>query len=199
MGDKNRDYYALKARDFINDTLFIDMLPLYERFLALIPVEATILDAGCGSGRDTKAFMKMGYEVAAFDASPVMAAMASEYAGTSVAEMRFQEIEDDHRFDGIWACASLLHVPLLELPGVFRRLFISLKPGGILYASFKYGQGEHERNGRRFTDMDESGLSKLIGRNHLFTEVDTWVTGDLRSEKAGEQWLNTLLRSREEM
>ena len=196
MENRNRDYYVLKAADFVEESRSVDMSPLYERFLALLPPGATILDAGCGSGRDTRAFLEQGYRLVACDASPAIAAMATGYTGIPVAVQRFQELTYHRRFDGIWACASLLHVPMEELPAVLVRLFRSLKPGGILYASFKYGQGERGRDGRWFTDMDEEGLSALIGQIGLFTEVATWVTGDRRPGRSGERWLNTLLRAR---
>jgi SAM-dependent methyltransferase len=127
------------------------MSPLYTRFLYWLPNSGHILDAGCGSGRDAFAFQKRGYQVAAFDASPTLAKFAATYCGLSVQVMRFQEINWLRRFDGIWACASLLHVPAAELPDVLIRMADALKPRGVLYASFKYGQGEREHNAELLT------------------------------------------------
>jgi 2-polyprenyl-3-methyl-5-hydroxy-6-metoxy-1,4-benzoquinol methylase len=114
-----------------------------------------ILDAGCGSGRDTLAFRTAGYNVTAFDASPEMCRMARQYAKTNVIHMTFQEVVWRHAFDGIWACASLLHVPQVELYEVLRRLFNALRSSGVLYASFKHGSGKRTVDGRSFTDMTE--------------------------------------------
>jgi hypothetical protein len=85
-------------------------------------------------------------------------------------------------------------VPTAELPDVVGRLRAALKPGGILYASFKYGSGEREHNGRRFTDLDEPGLAGLLEQVPGLEPVETWTTGDLRPGRESERWLNTLLR-----
>jgi SAM-dependent methyltransferase len=167
---------------------------LYARFLAQLRADSHILDAGCGSGRDARAFLARGYAVTAFDASPTLAALASAHGGLPVQVRRFQEIDWHGEFDGIWACASLLHVPLSELPEVLERLAVALKPGGTLYASFKYGCGEREHSGRHFTDLDESGLAALLAAAPMFTELDTWTTADRRPGRADERWLNTLLK-----
>ncbi|WP_462330101.1 class I SAM-dependent methyltransferase [Thiohalocapsa halophila] len=99
-------------------------------------------------------------------------------------------------FDGIWACASLLHVPAAELPDAMQRLCRALKPGGVIYASFKYGSGEREHHGRRFTDLDEPGLSALLRRVPGLAEAETWTTADLRPGREAERWLNRLPAAR---
>ncbi|MBK5966881.1 SAM-dependent methyltransferase [Thiocystis minor] len=181
------DYYNANARTFFDETIQVDMAPLHARFLALLPAESHILDAGCGSGRDARAFLAGGYAVTAFDASPTLAALAAEHCGLSVQVRRFQEIDWQGEFDGIWACASLLHVPLGELPEVLERLAMALKPHGTLYASFKSGQGEREHGGRRFTDLDEAGLAALLATTPAFTELETWTTADQRPGRADER------------
>jgi len=111
---------------------------------------------------------------------------------------RFQDIVWQERFDGIWASASLLHVALAELPDVLSRLARALRPGGILYASFKYGSGERESSRRHFTDLDETGLVALLATVPELTLIETWITVDRRSWREAEQWLNALLRSIEQ-
>ncbi|NCA72135.1 MAG: class I SAM-dependent methyltransferase, partial [Sphingobacteriia bacterium] len=140
--DPTLAYYEDQAGAFFAGTVGVDMTPLYARFLALVPPGAHLLDAGCGSGRDALAFQRLGYRVSACEASPALARLASDYCGLPVEVRRFQDIDWVARFDAIWACASLLHVPMLELPGVMRRLARALVPGGVLYASFKHGAGE---------------------------------------------------------
>lgn len=194
MSQASIAYYDQHAHVFCADTVRLDLQPLYARFLAHIPASGHILDAGCGSGRDIRAFLNRGYAVTAFDASPALAAQASAYSGLPVQVLRFQDMDWQQCFDGIWACASLLHVPLRELPNILHRLAVALKPGGILYASFKYGDGERQHRDRHFTDLDETGLADVLRAVPDFTALETWMTGDRRPERADEPWLNTLLR-----
>jgi SAM-dependent methyltransferase len=191
--DPNLAYYEDQAQSFFAETVAVDMAPLYARFLALIPSGGHILDAGCGSGRDALAFRRLGYAVTAFEASPALARLASEHCGLPVEVRRFQEVDWEDAFDGIWACASLLHVPMAELPEVLGRLGRALKPDGVLYVSFKYGAGEREHEGRRFTDLDEQGLAGLVEAVPALVVMETWVTGDRREGREGERWLNAVV------
>jgi SAM-dependent methyltransferase len=178
-------YYDEHARRYVEDTVDVDLGPLYGRFLAHVPPGGALLDAGCGSGRDARRFRAAGYRVEAFDASPAMAALAAEHCGLPVAVRRFQDVDWQGRFDGVWACASLLHVPRVELPDVLRRLARALKPGGVLYASFKHGRGEREHAGRRFTDLDEAGLDALLRAVPGLALVERWVSRDVRPGRGG--------------
>ncbi len=187
------DYYENNAKAFVEATLWVDMQLLYQRFLPLLPERAHILDAGCGSGRDAKSFIERGYQVTAFDASAEIAALAAKEIRQPVQVQRLQDIQYQHQFDGIWACASLLHVPAKELPDVFRRLACALKPNGVIYCSFKYGQGEYKKQGRRFTDMDEAGLRALVAELEVLAIKELWVTADRRPGREHELWLNGIL------
>lgn len=191
------DYYEQHAERFCEDTRGVDMTPLYQRFLPRLPRRGHVLDAGCGCGRDARAFVARGFRVTAFDASPTLVKLAEEHLGQPVHQLRFEDIRWQRRFDGIWACASLLHVPEADLDDAMLRLRGSLKSGGMLYASFKYGRGERSSNGRRFTDLNETGLYALVRRVGGLKEVETWRTGDLRAGRGSERWLNTLLRRTE--
>ena len=132
------------------------------KIISLLPEHAHVLDAGCGSGRDSKAFLDSGFLVTAFDASREMRKRASEYLGQEVLDMRFQEIAFKNEFDGIWACASLLYVPMDQLPETMKKLNASLKDGGIIYASFKYGDGTKMRGERKFSDFNEVSIVPLF-------------------------------------
>lgn len=185
-------YYSQHSQQFVNDTLHVDMSSLYTPFLAALPLNVHILDAGCGSGRDAYAFQQMGHRVSAFDACEELAGHASHLLGFHVPVRRFAEVDEVEQYDGIWACASLLHVPEHQLPDAFERLWRALKPGGALYCSFKLGQGEREHQGRHFTDADETRIGiwsqTLLGLSHSAF----WLTPDQRPGRA-EQWLNVLL------
>ncbi len=187
------NYYDENGQEFFDGTVNTDMTPHYMEFLKLIPENSHILDAGCGSGRDAKNFRDMGFEVTAIDGSEKMCELASEYANVNVCHMQFQEIEFVNEFDGIWASASLLHVPSSEIDDVLNRLKTSLKDDGILYASFKYGDFEGKRNGRYFNDLDESTSRELFEKLD-FKVIKTWITFDARKGREDERWVNILVK-----
>lgn len=186
-------YYERNARRFFEETVAVEMDELHERFLESIPVGGHLLDAGCGSGRDARAFLARGYRVTAFDASPALAQLAGAHLGQPVAVCRFAEFEGEALYDGIWACASLLHVPPAEMPEALARLWRALKPGGVFYCSFKLGQGEREQQGRQFTDADEARLSAWLETLNAVADIQCWRSADRRPERS-EQWLNGLIR-----
>lgn len=186
------NYYQHNADSFFTATVAVDMSSLYAPFVEALTPSELILDAGCGSGRDAKAFAEMGYRVEAFDASSEMVARAARYSGLPVRQRSFADISETARYDGIWCCASLLHVPGDELPGVMQRLATALKPGGVWYVSFKYGTGEREKEGRRFTDLDEAGLTALVAALADIDITRMWQTLDKRPDRS-ETWLNALL------
>lgn len=165
-------------------------------FLDRLPQGAQVLDWGCGSGCDAKSMMDAGYIVTASNASVAMCAAASELMGRDVLNDGFAELKAESAFDGIWANASLLHVPRIELPEVFEIAADALRPKGIFYASFKLGDFEGIRNGRWFTFMDESRLDRIIERTPFLRLIEVMVTEDARKERAGDLWLNCLMAKR---
>jgi SAM-dependent methyltransferase len=186
------NYYDLNAEEFFDGTVNADMSHLYKEFLKNLDENACILDAGCGSGRDTKMFKSLGYNVVAIDASSEMCKLASEYAGVNVKHLKFQDISFVDAFDGIWASASLLHVPSSEMDLVLGKLKDSLKCNGILYASFKCGDFEGLRNERFFNDLTENTAREIFEKND-FEVLKTWQTQDARPER-NEKWVNILVR-----
>jgi len=186
------DFYEKQAERFFQDTVAVDMQPLYQRFLQHVPQGEPILDAGCGSGRDALAFKRLGYSVHAFDASTALATMASELLGQPVDVLRFENFICGAQYAGIWACASLLHVSEAELPDVFVKLWQALLPDGVLYCSFKYGDTARCAGGRHFTDANEERLERWTNGLPGRARSIYWITEDRRPERA-EQWLNALL------
>ena len=170
------------------------MSALYAEFLPHVAQHGSILDAGCGSARDAAFFKAQGFTVSAFDASPELAELASSYLQQPVAVKTFQELNCVNQYDGIWCCASLLHVPKAELPQVFLNLQSALKPNGVLYVSFKYGDTERVHNGREFTDLNENALTALIDQYTELKIIKQWQTVDQRPERESEVWLNALMQ-----
>ena len=183
-------YYDQNAKLFFDNTVSVDMSGLYDEFLPLVPKAGHILDAGCGTGRDSKAFIERGYQVYAMDASAEMALLAEQLIGQAVEVISFQAFKPPRYFDAIWACASLLHIRMQDLPETMNELSKCLNADGFFYCSFKYGQEEVTRDGRHFTNLNEQLLESIVGDSLKIAK--TWVTTDLRPER-NEKWLNAIL------
>lgn len=188
------DYYNKNVQSFIDGTVSVDFTRIQNIFLELLPKDARILDFGCGSGRDTKFFLDCGYQVDAIDGSMELCRAASEYTGIHVKQMLFQELTEVEKYEGIWACASILHVKKAELPDIIRKMSLATKENGIIYVSFKYGDYEGERNGRYFTDMTEISMKELLAAFPELVVEKQWVTDDVRDGRGDERWLNMILR-----
>ncbi len=194
--DRTLTYYAQNAEAFFAATVDKPMEEAYRRFLPLVRSGGAILDAGCGSGRDSRRFLEAGFEVTAFDASAEMARLAEAYLGRKVHTMHFMEVPWQAAFDGLWASASLLHLPFEELPPALERLAAALRPGAPFYASFKYGNGSWEKEGRFFTALNEARARALLQEVDALTLESEWNSPDNRPDRGGELWYNMLLRRR---
>lgn len=188
---KTIDYYNQYADQFSQATLYVDMESLYQPFLAELPDSAWILDLGCGSGRDTLAFKNKGYQVDAIDYSEVLVERATQLTGIAVQQQSFYEIDLYDVYDGVWACASLLHCDRNRLPDVLKRIHSALRCGGICYMSFKYGTTDREKDGRVFTDLDEEQAKALLDQLNNVELLHQWSTVDKRPDRS-EEWLNIL-------
>lgn len=189
-------YYNTNAKQFYTTTVSVDFTATQNRFLSKLPQGASILDFGCGSGRDTKYFLTQGCQVDAIDGSLELCKLASAYTGIKVQNMLFQDLDAVEKYDGIWACSSILHLPLDELADVMGKMSVALKENGIIYTSFKYGTFSGERNGRFFTDMTEETFADFIHKIDSLETEEQWVTSDVRPGRGEEQWLNLILRKK---
>lgn len=193
MTNKTLDYYNQNAESFIQGTVSVDFKETQDKFLQSLTGK-TILDFGCGSGRDTKYFIESGYAVTAIDGSEELCKSASAYTGIQVKHMLFQDLDEVDCYDGIWACSSILHLPKEELKIVTQKMSRALKPNGIIYTSFKYGNFEGERNGRYFTDFTLDEFKDFISDVKDIAIEEYWITGDVRPGREDEKWLNLILR-----
>lgn len=194
MVDSTVEYYNKNAEQFLAETMNVEFSETQNTFLKLLPDDAMILDFGCGSGRDALEFLRQGYQVDATDGSAEMCHAASELTGLPVRQMLFQELNEKEKYDGIWACSSILHLSRTALKNVLVKMCMALKDGGIAYSSFKYGVFEGKRNDRYFTDFTEKSFEDFIsGINGLKIEK-MWITADVRPGREQEKWLNIILR-----
>lgn len=187
-------YYDANAQPFVAATRNVEFDEMRARFTSLLPSGATVLDFGCGSGRDTKAFLDAGFDVTATDGSAELCRTASAFCGIPVRQELFQELADVCAYDGIWACSSILHLPKDQLADVLRRMERALKPNGVAYTSFKFGDFEGLRNGRYFTDFSEKSLRAFLSAIPHLSVEQLWMTSDVRPGREDETWLNVLLR-----
>lgn len=185
------DYYNQYADQFSQATLNVEMDSLYQPFLSVLPKGARVLDVGCGSGRDTLAFKNKGYQVDAMDYSEALAERATQLTGITVQKQSFYEIKVLDQYDGVWACASLLHCDRNRLPDVLNRIYKALRRGGVCYMSFKYGTTDREKDGRAFTDLDEQQAKTLLDQLDSIEILEQWITVDKRPDR-DEKWLNLL-------
>jgi SAM-dependent methyltransferase len=188
------DYYNKYAAKEFEETVNQDMSGIMKEFLDLLKEGDTILDLGCGSGRDSLSFYELGYDVTPLDASEEMCKLAEIHTGLEVLQMTFEQIDFDNVFDGIWACASLLHTPKKELSDILTKIARALNDKGILYMSFKLGDFEGFRGKRYFCDLTADSMSELLRDNGRFEIVKLWETEDVRSGHSDVKWLNVLVR-----
>jgi len=156
----------------------------------------TILDLGCGSGRDTKTFLSKGFQVEAVDGSEEMCKIAEKNTGHPVILSSFQNYLPTIKFDGIWACSSLLHLNKEEIHDVVQKLSTFMNPGACFYMSYKYGDFTGYRNGRYYTDFTEDSSKKLFANISQLRFHSLIITNDVRPGRESEKWLNVFYTCR---
>ena len=186
-------FYEKNAQAYCEETQAFNVDGLYQSFLKRLPQGGHILDLGCGSGRDSKAFINKGYTVTAVDGSAEIAKCAEDFIGQSVIVSTFQELSYNNVFDGVWASASLLHCPRVQIHDVLSRITQALKPNGLIFMSFKWGEDETtDQRGRYFNNYTLSTFQSLIDGIPELAVLDLWSeTKPLRDSE--QQWLNVLV------
>jgi SAM-dependent methyltransferase len=192
-------YYDLNAMDYAAKTVSADLSHLCNEFLAFVPFGGRILDAGCGSGRDTRYFIEHGYPVISFDASEGMVKKCREYPHAYCLQMSFQEVAFDECFDGIWACASLLHLPFEDSKLAVEKLVTALRPGGVIFVSVRKQVNAKESetiDGRFFEYYTEAKLTALMSFDYRLEPPRVWETKSNLKDDSG-LWVNAIARRRD--
>lgn len=191
MKNKTLEYYDKNCDEYFQNTVFVDLSHLYFKFIEKLPKEAKVLDLGCGSGRDSLYFKNQGYNVTAIDGSKELADLASKLIKQDVIVSNFEELELSDKFNGIWACASLLHLNEIELEKLLTKLEKSLVKDGILYISFKYGTKEYvDDKGRYFNCYTEETIKRLIEGDLSLEIKELFKTNDATPGREDVVWLN---------
>lgn len=191
-------YYDEAAADFYQNTVSADMSEHYQVFEKYLPQGGRVLDAGCGSGRDALHFRNQGYEVTAFDASSEMVRLSSALTGLNVLQETFETFCSSESFDGIWACASLLHNDRTSIAGILGKLAHLLRTGGVMYMSFKAGDRVYQKGGRLFNCYDEPSLRDLLESLPELEILKIYQTPDVRADRPDEFWISAIVRRTEE-
>lgn len=189
--NSTKDYYELNASSFIEGTINCDMSIQYNLLLKHLNKGDTILDIGFGSARDMLFFKGNGYEVFGIDIASKFVENATNL-GLNVRELSVLDLDYNNEFDGVWACASLLHLNKDEILIALEKLYDALKDNGYMYMSFKLGVFCGERNGRYFTDFTLESFKELLNKTR-FELIETLITNDVRPDRE-ESWLNVVVK-----
>lgn len=186
------EYYNRNAEAYVQLTRKVDMTAIRDRFMDLVPAGGNILDLGSGSGRDSKAFLDRGYHVTAVDGSAEMCRATEQFAGLKAICADFTAFTPDHHFHGIWANASLLHLPAQTIHHVVQRLSSYLFSGGVFFMSFKYGDFAGRRDDRYYTYLTEPLLQDLLRDIDELSAHEFFRTGDTIPGREDLVWLNAI-------
>ena len=169
------------------------MSDIIDRFTFLLPNNASIIDVGCGSGRDLLSFRMQGLKAIGIEPAVNLAKFAAQYSGAEVINVSLQEYKTDIKFDGAWVCASLIHIPTSSLQECFDKLSSLLKPNGYLYTSFKLGHGVLTENGRTFYLHNPEEILEVCTKK--FSMHYTGINEDKRQHNA-TKWINLILKKK---
>lgn len=186
-----QSFYNVNAKDYSSETIDNNLSDLHEKFLKHIPSEGKILDLGCGSGRDSKVFIDAGFNVTAIDSSAKLVELASAYTGLTVLNKSYFEIDFNNEFDGVWACASLLHCHKSEIERVLSKIFHAIKSAGVFYGSFKEDTNQATAADERYFEYHSiNGLREIFEKHSDMVSIDYWSS----SNDKNVNWINVLLR-----
>lgn len=190
------NYYESNAERYAAETFSSDMSEQYRRFLPLLKDGAKILDVGSGSGRDACYFQNQGYQVTALEPSKNLGREIRKVFSGEIVCLDIQSYQPMEWYDGIWACASLIHLQEEEVLCFFRKIDMYLNDNGIVYASGKSGISTGEvADGRFFLEFTEQLVEKILTVNKQLKLEQLWYTEDI-SGRRGFRWLNMVLRLR---
>lgn len=191
---ENINYYDENTKKYIKRTFNVNMTLLADEFLSYIGEQGRLLDLGCGSGRDAIYFKEKGYDVYAMDGSKAMVDHVRGLLGGRVEWATFEDYQTTLTFDGIWACASLLHVSEEDMPKIVRKYRDLLNPEGIFFMSFKKGKEDYTYEGRSFICYEENRLRQMIEKVGGLEVLMIKETPSAKVDCEEEYWISALCK-----
>lgn len=186
------DYYNNHAEPYYRTTINADLGEARRRFAAYLADKATVIDVGCGSGRDVLEFRNMGFDAIGLDASEELVELARKRLGIPIICTDMSRWIADEPFDGIWCCASLMHLNETDCEKFFANLEYNLKSGGVIYISVKSGvETGLDDSGRYIRNFTEEDIREIANSVEGLRIVELWHTRDTLSRK-GFKWLNVI-------
>lgn len=189
-----QQYYNANAKDLYEKTIGIDLHDIYAVFESYLKMGDKVLDVGFGSGRDSLYFSEKRYDVVSIDFAQEVVIRGKSLLNNEVLLVDVEDIRYENEFEGIWASAILLHYPEENILNILNRCYTALKPEGVIYISFKYGEGQSTRKGRFFNDFNEEKLTDLLQKQEAFVLEKMWKTEDARATRKEHFWINAILR-----
>ena len=161
--DETIEIYEARAEDYARQNAALKEIKPLTAFAAALPAGGRVLDYGCGPGLHAGWLAERGFEVDAWDGAAEMVALAGKHEGVRARQARFDALEAEGVYDGVWASFSLLHVPKAEFPGILARVHRAGKPGMRFYLGLKTGEGEGPDGiGRFYAYYAEDELERLL-------------------------------------
>lgn len=191
MKNSTINYYDLNAQKYAESTVNVEVSEQIKNFCSQLSPNSKILDIGCGSGRDSLYFINNGFKVCPIDASNELAKIASELIQQEVTVCKIEEFKKENEFDAIWAMASLLHLKKIDLPIALNNCVQSFKKDqqGLLFASFKVGNGEsYDENGRFFSYYQPEELKSILESTEYFDKIEYQINKDKMGR--GNDWIS---------
>ncbi|WP_310601957.1 class I SAM-dependent methyltransferase [Anaerosporobacter sp.] len=191
------DYYNRFAAKYYEETVNATMKEQLNQFIELLPIGGAVLDLGCGSGRDSLFFIEEGFDVTSLDGAEKMCELAQIHIGQGVLNLTYEQLDFDEVFDGVWACASLVHEKPEQLSTILQKVIDCLKPNGVMYMSFRYGDFLGFNSEIDYYAYTEDTLSSIIDKcreNQNIEIIKTFITKDEREEFLDNKWLNIYIR-----
>lgn len=189
------EYYNKNAETYFEQTVESNLQVVYDEFLSRIPTKSYILDFGCGSGRDSKFFIANGYKVKAIDGSIEMCKLASKYINQDVECMKFEELDEENIYDGIWACSSIVHVEKEKLPNILNKMIKALKQNGVIFVSFKKGTGYEIKEGKYYNFLVKEEFERILENLNTNVKIIGYRENISNSKRPKvSEWSNIILQ-----